>query len=142
MTRSAELAAMHVHRDELTYLFRLADREIPVTLPLQPHTAHALRHLYALHAARTPCHAAPDSSAAAELLLRTASALGAVRCCITVRPHPEPAFWLTIDDGRTSHDLDLDVLDTAAVLLSRRVPITVVETSDTDWDLALQALLR
>lgn len=139
MRACADLVAMHAHADTLLLLFRTADGQVPVRVPLEDRTAHALRHLQALQAHKHGC--GQSAQVHVDLLLRTIETLGAAATRIVVRPGSAPAFWLRVGDRDRWTELDLDVLDAASLLLARRLPIELTDPSAPDWDIALQRLV-
>jgi hypothetical protein len=141
MSRPARLVAMHAHPTSLTMLFGTGDVEVPVTIGLQPTTAHALRHLHALHAHVDGCRASPPVQLHVDLLVRALGCLGGRPTCVLVRPGPCPAFWLRVDGTPGTRELHLDVLDAVCLLLSRRVAVELTGTPETDWDQALRRLV-
>jgi hypothetical protein len=141
MSRPARLVAMHAHPDSLTILLGTEDAEVPVTVGLQPTTAHALRHLHALHAHADGCQTSPPVQLHVDLLIRALRCLGGQPACVLVRPGPCPAFWLRLDGAAGTRELHLDVLDATCLLLSRRVAVELIEEPATDWDEALRRLV-
>jgi hypothetical protein len=135
--RCASLAAVRADAEALSLLFRTSGGEVPVTVPLDLRTAQALRHVHGLHG--HTCHGAPDVHVG--LLLRAVEAVGGAVTRVVVRPGAEPAFWLRVGDADGWTELDLDVLDAASLLLSRRVPVELVDVPEGTWDGALVALL-
>lgn len=138
MNVCAVLTAMRGDADCLLMLFRTADGEVPVSVPLQPATRQALHHVHGLVA--HSCRSAPDVHVG--LLIRAVEALGGAATRIVVRPGPAPAFWLRLGDAHGWTELDLDVVDAASLLLSRRLPVELVPTPDSTWDGALERLLE
>lgn len=141
MTRPARLAMMQAHRDSLSIVFVSHEDEVPVTVALQPSTAHALRHLYALHAHADGCRPSPPTQLHVDLLLRALRSVGSRPICVLVRPGPYPAFWLQLTGAHGIQDLHLDVLDAACLLMSRKIAIQLLPARPEDWDEALQRLL-
>lgn len=141
MSRPARLVAMHAHPDSLTILLGTEDAEVPVTVGLQPTTAHALRHLHALHAHADGCQASPPTQLHVDLLIRALRCLGGRPACVLVQPGPCPAFWLRVAGTPETRDLHLDVLDAAYLLMSRRVAVELIDHPTTDWDHALRQLV-
>ena len=141
MSRPARLIAMHVHAHSLTILLGTDDAEIPVTVGLQPTTAHALRHLHALHAHADGCQASPPIQLHVDLLIRALRCFGGRPTCVLVRPGPCPAFWLRVAGTPGTRELHLDVLDTTCLLMSRRVAVELIDHPETDWDQALRQLV-
>lgn len=141
MSRPARLVAMHADPERLTILLGTEDAEIPVTVGLQPTTAHALRHLQALHAHADSCKASPPIQPHVDLLIRALGCLGGHPTGVLVRPGPRPAFWLRVTGGPGARDLSLDVLDATFLLLSRRIPVELLDHPDTDWDEAFRQLV-
>lgn len=141
MTRPARLVAMQAHQNRLTILFGTDDADVPVTVGLASTTAHALRHLYALHAHADGCHNSPPAQLHVDLLVRTLRTLDSRPVCVLVRPGPCPAFWLRVAGADGHRDLRLDLLDAACLLMSRRVAIELLPTPQADWDRALRRLV-
>lgn len=90
MTRPARLVGMHAHTESLTILLGTDDAEVPVTVGLQPTTAHALRHLHAVHAHGDGCQASPPVQLHVDLLIRALQCLGGRPTCVLVRQGPAP----------------------------------------------------
>lgn len=141
MSRPARLAGMQARSDSLTIVFVTDDAEVPVTVALQPSTAHALRHLHALHAHADGCRSSPSTQLHVDLLLRALRSVGGEPTCMLVRPGACPAFWLQLTGAHGTKDLDLDVLDAACLLMSRKVTIQLLPTRTGDWDEALRRLI-
>lgn len=141
MSRPARLVAMHAHPDNLTILLGTDDAEVPVTVGLQPTTAHALRHLHALHAHTDGCHASPPIQLHVDLLIRALDCLGGHPSSVLVRPGPPSRLLAPRRRPPGTRELHLDVLDATYLLMSRRVPVELIDHPKTDWDHALQQLL-
>lgn len=141
MSRPARLVAMHAHTGSLTILLGTGNGEVPVTVGLEPSTAHALRHLHALHAHVDACQASTSTQLHVDLLIRALGCVGGRPTCLLVRPGPRPAFWLRVAGAPGTRELHLDVLDATCLLLSRRVAIELVGEPDRDWDEALRHLV-
>lgn len=141
MTRPARLARMRAHAEALEFVFVTDDAAVPVTVELPPRTAHALRHLHALHAHADGCQGAPPMQLH-DLLLRALRSLVGEPTCVLVRPGPCPAFWLQVTGAHGTKDLDLDVLDAACLLMSpHKVAVELLPTPPADWDQALRRLI-
>lgn len=141
MSSPATVVAIRAHPGSLTMLFGTDGVEVPVTVGLQPTTEHALRHLYALHAHASGCHASPAVQLHVDLLIRSLRCLGGRAACVLVRPGRYPAFWLRIAGPDRTDDLPLDVLDATCLLMSRRVPVVLLDRPAADWDDALRQLV-
>lgn len=141
MTRPARLARMQAHAEALEFVFVAEDAPVPVAVELQPRTAHALRHLHALHAHADGCQGAPPMQRHVDLLLRALRSVGGEPTCVLVRPGPCPAFWLEVTGAHGTKELDLDVLDAACLLMSRKVAVKLLPMPPADWDQALRRLI-
>lgn len=141
MTRPARLTRMQAHAEALEFVFVTDGAAVPVTVDLQPRTAHALRHLQALHANADGCQGAPPTQPHVDLLLRALRSVGGDPHCVLVRPGPCPAFWLQVTGSHGTKDLDLDVLDAACLLMSRRLAVKLLPMPPADWDQALRRLI-
>lgn len=115
------------------------DRPVEVHVDLIPRTQAALPLVFAVLGHQPGCKGGLD--VAVGLLLRTAVALGADPACLVIRPAPSPAFWLRLVTPDGPRELDVDVLDAFALLVSRRLPIEVTRDESTDWDGGLNRLL-
>lgn len=133
MSRPACLVAMHAHPESLKILLGTEDAEVPVTIGLQPATAHALRHLHALHAHADGCQASPPIALFVDLHIRALGCLGGRPTCVLVRPGC-PAFWLRVAGSPGTRELHPDVLDATCLLLARRVAVELVDHPETAWD--------
>jgi hypothetical protein len=115
---------------------------VQVSLDINPDTAHILRHLVATRVdadtgARRRC------AASRSLLARALEAVGSAPERVEVladgdgRPHF--ALVMTCADGCVRR-IDLDLLDTAELIVARRLPVVAVGWPEHDWDGALRAL--
>lgn len=137
-TRRAEVATL-VGTPRGVELRLLVDgRVLDVDVPLEPATARALPHVYALHGHAPGCPCCPDVHI--ELLLRAVSRIGGQADSIVVRGGEHPAFWLRLAGPRGMAEVELGVLDAVSLLASRRLPVQVEDGGDRDWDDALRAL--
>lgn len=133
------LVALRADHDRLLVLLEADGRDVPVTIPINASTAHALRHLHALHVHPAGC--GKRRLVHVDLLLRAVRAGGAWPLCVVVRPGPEPAFWLRIVRADEPVEVDLDVLDAVALLLADRLPITITDVDHDPWERTIDQLL-
>jgi hypothetical protein len=98
---------------------------LQVDVDLTPRSQSALPFVFALPGHEHGCPGGGDLTVG--VLLRTVAALGGETASLLVRPGPR--------------ELDLDVLDALALMLSRRLPIHVTADPSRDWDAALSRLL-
>jgi len=138
--RSCRVVTLVADHQQLMLLLEADGHDVPVTIPLQRHTAHAVQHLAILHGHPPGCGAAPDVHVG--LLVRCLRATGGWPLLLAVRPAPDPAFWLRVvaSDGRHV-DVDLGLLDAAALLMSRRLPLALVDGGPDPWERTLGQLL-
>lgn len=115
------------------------DRLVHIGLDLPPHTVHLLHRIAAVHVdpATGRCR-----RTGRPLLRRALDAVGACASGIEVLPGEPPRFVLVVvtADG-SSRRVDLDVVDTAELLLVRGLPIRAIGWPEHDWDRALARLL-
>lgn len=139
-TTPAHLLELFRGERALHILLEANDRPVEVHVDLTPRIQAALPLVFAVLGHQPPgCKGGLD--VAVGLLLRTAAALGADPACLVIRPAPSPAFWLRLVTPDGPHEVDVDVLDAFALLVSRRLPIEVTRNDATDWDGALTDLL-
>jgi hypothetical protein len=138
--RPSQVLCLHSDGDSLVVLVEVDGRDLPVTVPLSHAAAHALRHLYALHGHRWGCPGGVQVHV--DLLRRSLQAAGAWPLCVLIRPDPDPAFWLRVMTGEGPVEVDVGVLDAAALLLSRRFPIAVVGADAGVWEDTFGRLLE
>ena len=142
MDGEARLLAMQARPDGLGLLLDAGGTHLTVDVGLSERSAHALHHLHVLHGGGHPCAAAAQRQApVVDALLRAVRAVGGTPRALVVRGGAEPAFWLRVDGPDGSRDVDLDVLDAAALLLSHRLPLRLAAGTVTDWDAALRSLV-
>lgn len=136
----AKLVELRAHDACLTVILDTQRGHVPVDVQLQPMTAHALGHLYALHAHAPGCGAGVEVHV--DLLLRCIGSLGALPATVVVRDGSPPAFWLRLLRPCAGEiHLDLNILDAVCLLMSHRLPIQLERGGpDTDWDAALRGL--
>lgn len=137
MTGPAKLVAMRAQGELLTLLFERDGAEIGIDLPVEKRTLHALHHVTALHGHQPVCGQRLDVHVG--LLFRVLAATDAVADTVVVRPGPPAAFWLRLRRDGQLLDIDLDVLDAACLLMSRRLPVHLAD--EVDWDAALRRLV-
>lgn len=115
---------------------------VQVGLDIASDTAHVLRHLVATRVdvdtgARRPC------AASRSLLERALQAVGAAPERVEVLAgcdgSPRFALVVTCADG-CMRRVDLDLLDTADLIVARRLPVVAVGWPEHDWDGALRSL--
>lgn len=133
------LVVLRAEHDKLLVLLEVEGRDLPVAVPIDARTAHALRHVHALHA--RPAHCAQRRPIHVDLLLRAVRACGAWPLCVVVRPGPDPAFWLRIVRDGEPVEVDLDVLDAVVLLLADRLPVTVTDVDHDPWQHTIDRLL-
>lgn len=112
---------------------------LQVDIDLTPRTQSALPFVFALLGHEHDCPGGSDLTVG--VLLRTVAALGGETASLLVKPGASPAFWLRLLAPDGPRELDLDVLDALALMLSRRLPIQVTADPARDWDAALTRLL-
>lgn len=61
-------------------------------------------------------------------LERAVSVLGSQQPVVVIRPGDEPAFWLRVTTGTDAREVELGVLDTAALMLGDRVGVVEAST--------------
>lgn len=133
------LVALRAGHDHVLLLLEADGRDVPVEVPIDPGTAHAMRHLHALHA--HPARCATRRSSYVDLLLRTLRAAGSWPMCVVVRPGPDPAFWLRIVVEGEAVEIDLDVVNAVVLLLADRLPLTVTDLDHDPWQTTIDRLL-
>ncbi len=115
---------------------------VQVDLDIEPDTAHILRHLVATRVdvdtgVRRRC------TASRSLLERALQAVGGApeRVEVLAGGDGTPRFALVVTsaDGCVRR-IDLDLLDTADLIVARQLPVVAVGWPDHDWDAALRAL--
>lgn len=133
------MVALRASHDHVLLLLEAAGRDVPVEVPIDASTAHAMRHLHALHA--HPARCAPRRPSYVDLLLRTLRAAGSWPLCVVVRPGPDPAFWLRIVAEADAVEIDLDVTNAVVLLLADRLPVTVTDLDHDPWQTTFDRLL-
>lgn len=133
------MVALRAWHDHVLLLLEDEGRDVPVEVPIDHGTAHAMRHLHALHA--HPARCATRRSSYVDLLLRSLRAAGSWPLCLVVRPGPEPAFWLRIVVDAEPVEIDLDVVNAVVLLLADRLPVTVTNLDQDPWQATIDRLL-
>lgn len=133
------MVALRAGHDHVLLLLEAGGRDVPVEVPIDRDTAHAMRHLHALHA--HPARCASRRSSYVDLLLRTMRAAGSWPLCLVVRPGPEPAFWLRFVADAEAVEIDLDVVNAVVLLLADRLPVTVTDLAHDPWQATIDRLL-
>lgn len=112
---------------------------VHVDLDVGHQTAHALRHVAGAQLDVTTGQRHRCSSRS--LLERALGAVGAVPEQVEVLPGSPPRFVLAMiaPDGCVRR-LDLDLVDLAELIVSRRLPVVALNWPDVDWDAALASL--
>ena len=115
-------------------------RVIDVGFDVSDRTSHALRHLLAAQC--DPRTGQPLHGSRRTLLERTLQAAGGAIERVEVLPGDPPRLALAIvTPNGVMRRIDLDLLDTAELLASHRVPAVAVGWPEGDWDLGLRELL-
>lgn len=133
------MVALRAGHDHVLLLLESEGRDVPVEVPIDRSTAHAMRHLHALHA--HPARCAARRSSYVDLLLRTMRAAGSWPLCLVVRPGPAPAFWLRFVTDAEAVEIDLDVINAVVLLLADRLPVTVTDLDHDPWQTTIDRLL-
>lgn len=138
--QDAAFLDMRASGGSLTLLLDARDGPVTIELEIQPATEHALRHIRQLHA---PVDGGDvHLEVHVDLLLRCLGSLGALALAVVVRADTPPGFYLRLLRPCTGEiHLDLNLLDAACLLLSRRLPVQVERNETRNWDVALRRLL-
>lgn len=136
--RSCRAVFVRADDQTLTLLLDASGHDVPVTIPLPERAAQTLDHLAILHGHSQGCGAAPDVHVG--LLVRSLRAAGAWPLLLVVRPAPAPAFWLRVMTTDGPVDVDVGVLDAAALIMSRRLPLALVDTGADPWERTIAQL--
>ena len=115
---------------------------VQVGLDIGPDTAHVLRHLVATRVDVDTGTRRPGATCRS-LLERALQAVGAApeRVEVLAGGDRTPRFVLVVTcaDGCLRR-VALDLLDTAELIVARRLPVVAVGWPDHDWDAALRSL--
>lgn len=135
-----KVVCLNADEQELVILLEADGHDIPVHVPVPRTAMAALPHLAALHGHASGCRAG-KGDVHVGLLKRSLRASGSWPLCVVVRPGDTPAFWLRVvrEDGPV--DVDLGILDAAALLMSRQVPVVVDLSVDDPWARTFATLL-
>lgn len=127
-------------RDGAVHLEVLDDdgHHLSVAVPVDHAELHALHHLHALHEGG-PCSGRTRRPGVDTLVDAVVAAGGRVEA-LAVSAGPPVRFQLGVDGPTGRREVDLDVLDAAAIIFSRRVRLEVRAPAP-DWDRALAELL-
>lgn len=134
------VVAMEAAGGQLLVVVESEGRTLPATVALSRAEAHALRHIYALHAHRETCPA--ELQVHVDMLWRSLDAAGARPERMLISADPTPGFWLRIATRDGTADVALDVLDAAALLLSERLPAALVAPTVDVWEVTVDRLLE
>jgi hypothetical protein len=116
------------------------DRVVDVGLDIDGGTAHVLRHLLAAYVDPATGHRRRCVGRA--LLDRALGAVGAVSERIEVHHGQPPRFALAlVAPTGCIERIDLDLVDTAELVVTRQLPVVAVGWPQRDWDGALGELL-
>lgn len=138
--QDAALLDLRASGGHLSMLLNVHDEPVSVELEIQPATEHALRHIHDLHAPVDGGDVHLDVHV--DLLLRCLGSLGVLALALVVRAESPPAFYLRLLRPCAGEiHLDLNVLDAACLLLSRRLAVQVERRATRNWDVALRRLL-
>lgn len=140
MSSPASVAAIHAHPGSLTICSAPATPRAPHRRAAAPHGACPASPAR-LARPRSSCQASPAVHLHVDLLIRTLRCFGGRAACVLVRPGRFPAFWLRIAGRDRTDDLNLDVLDAVCLLMSRRVPMVLLDHPAADSDAALRQLV-
>lgn len=133
------LVAVRGHRDHVVILVEVGDRDVPIEVPIDPATAHALRQADALR--HHPALCQRHRPTYVDLLLRSIRATGAWPMGVVVRPGPEPAFWLRMVVDGEPVEIDLHVFDAVVLLLANRLPVLLTDGDHDPWQETIDRLL-
>lgn len=137
--QDAAFLDMRASDGALTLLLDVRDGPVTVELEIQPATEHALRHIHELHA---PVDGGVYLEVHVDLLLRCLGSLGVLVLAVVVRADSSPGFYLRLLRPCAGEiHLDLNLLDAACLLLSRRLPVQFERHETRNWDTALRRLL-
>lgn len=139
MDTPARLLELLRSGDVLHVVLDAGGRTRQVDVDLTPRTQSALPFVFALLGHDHGRPGAGDLTVG--VLLRSIAVLGGETAGLVVRASPQPAFWLRMLTADGPRELHLDVLDAFTLLLSRKLPIHVVDDPAQDWDAALTRLL-
>lgn len=135
------IGAMRLTTDHVAFSLPTDDgRVVDVGFDIPGQTAQALRHAMAAHL--DPDTGRRRRCARPTIIERALQAAGAAIERVEVRPGDPARLTLVMADpqGRLRR-LDLDLLDTAELLASHRVPVVAIGWPERDWDADLRALL-
>ncbi len=138
--QEAAFLEMRVAGGWVSLLLEVRDEPLPLELEIQPATEQALRHIQELHAPVDRHHVHLEVHV--DLLLRCLGTLGVLALALVVRAETPPRFYVRL--LRPCADeihLDINLLDAACLLLSRRLPVQVEHEDTRNWDVALRRLL-
>lgn len=132
------LGRLRVERGQL-HLEVLDDHghHLAATIAVDAAQRHALHHL---HATQTrPACAVGEHRPVVDALLASLEALDARATALVVAPGPPVTFHLAVRGPFGAREVPLTVVDAAALIFSRRVPLRVAAPA-IDWDGALARL--
>ncbi len=137
--RGCRTVALRAGRDHVLLLLEVDGRDVPVEVPIDAATRHAMHHLHAMQAHPTRCGTSPSTYV--DLLLRSLRATGSWPLCLVVRPGPDPAFWLRLVVDAEPVEIDLDIVNAVALLLADRLAVTITDTAHDPWQHTIDRLL-